>query len=161
MRMGRDRLAIFLLLGILVATCAGAQAIPTVALENGVELGYNLSTNNVGSAFRISMCIGLTDKLQGEFSFISGDGVNFQSYGLLELAYEIVPRIGATVSMGTQTTGGGPFAVAGMGIYANLFGRSGQGSLQTGLRLRVDYLAPATAFQSGLIRMGVAANLGM
>jgi hypothetical protein len=141
---------------------ASAQGIPTVSIENGVELGYNLATNDVGSAFRISIGIGLTDKLQGEFSFVTGDGGNFPNYRLLELAYEIVPRIGASVSIGSQIPAAGlTIPVAGVGIYANLFGRSGQGSLQTGLKLRLDYLAQAAAFQTGLIRLGVAATLGM
>jgi hypothetical protein len=160
--MGHNRLAAVLVLGTLVTLGAFAQGFPTVSIENGVEFGYNLLTNDVGSAFRISLGIGLSDKLQGSFSFISGDAGNFQSFRLLELAYEIIPRFGATISMGSQTTGAGsPFAVAGIGVYGNLFGRSGQGSLQTGLKLRLGYLAPATAFQSGLIEMGVAATLGM
>jgi hypothetical protein len=160
--MGHNRLAAVLVLGTLVTLGAVAQGFPTVSIENGVEFGYNLAANDLGSAFRISIGIGLTDKMQGEFAFISGDGGNFPNYRLLSVSYEIIPRFGTTVSIGGQIPAAGPAVpVAGIGIYGNLFGRSGQGSLQTGLKLRIGYLAPATAFQTGLIEMGVAATLGM
>jgi len=158
--MGRNRLAAVLVLSVLVAVSAAAQDIPTISVENGFDLGYNLATNNIGSAFHISVAVGLTDRLQGEFDFVTGDGTaNFQNYRLLGLNYAIVPRFGACVEVGQNITAA--VAVAGIGLYANLFERNVQGSLQAGLKLRVDYIAPTTGFANGLVRIGTSVTVGM
>ena len=157
--MGRNRLAAVLVLSVLVAVSAAAQDIPTISVENGFDLGYNL-TSNLGSSFHIAVGVGLTDKLQAEFEFLSGDTVNFPKYSLLGLNYAILPRLGACLTIGQNTTGAA-VNVAGIGLYANLFQRNVQGSLQSGLRVRVDYIAPVTGFANGLVRIGTSVFVGM
>lgn len=156
---------VFIVLAWIVASSPiqAQDVVPTVSLENAYDFGYNLATNSIGSAFRFTIGIGLTDKLQGGFSFVNGDGVSFQNYRLLGLSYSFLPRLGVTLSIGSQTSGAGsPFPVVGVGVYSTLFGKSVQGSLQTGLRLLIDYLAPAgIGIASGTIRVGLSAMVGM
>ena len=161
----RRLLAAVLVLGS-CAMGAGAQAAaqPTVTVQMGSDFGYNLGTQNVGSAFDMSLMLALSDNLQAAVTFLNGDATNFQSYRLLELYYSVIPRLGAIVSVGSQTSGAGsPFAVAGLGLYSNILGRTVQGSLQTGLRLLVGYLMPVgnASFNTGTIRLGVVAWVGM
>jgi len=142
---------------------ASAQAVPTVAVQVGYDVGYNVGASDVGNAFDMSLNLGLTDSLQVGVTFLSGDGAQFQSYRLLELSYAVMPKLGALVSIGSQTTGAGsPLPVAGLGLYSNLLGKDVQGSLQTGLKLLVEYLAPiGTSFDSGTLRLGIVAWVGL
>lgn len=159
------RIALTALLGALVAFGAfcqnvgAAQPTPTISIENGFDSGYNINSNNTGSSYRMAVGFGLTDNLQAEFSFLSG-GTNFDSYTLLGLNYALLSKAGMTLFVGKDTSGT-TADVAGVGIWTLVFGRSVQGSLQTGLRIRVDYIAPVQNFNEGLVRVGMGVFVGM
>lgn len=141
-----------------------ASVQPTVSVQMGSDFGYNLGTRDIGSSFDMSLMLTLTDNLQAAVTFLNGDGTNFQGYRLLELYYSVIPRLGAVVSAGAQVPAAGPAVPAmGVGLYSNILGRNVQGSLQTGLRLLVGYLAPigGAGFSTGTIRFGIVAWLGM
>lgn len=134
-------------------------AMPLITIENGYSAGFNVGNSKIGNAFEIVLGLGLTDRIQAQTIFIQGDGANFDTYRLLGLAYGVLPRIGVITMMGLDTTAAA--SVAGLGLYSNLFTRNVAGSLQTGLRLKLDYIAPVTSFATGLLRFGLAAYVGM
>jgi hypothetical protein len=140
---------------------AAAVSPPTVSIQMGYDVGFNVGTSDVGSAFDMSLILAMTDNLQVGVTFLNGDGAQFQSYRLLDFYYALLPRVGALISIGSQTTGA-TGAVAGLGLYSNIIGKDVAGSLQTGLRLLVDYLAPlGTGFNTGTIRLGIVAWVGV
>ncbi len=143
------------------APAAPAVPLPLVTVQMGYDLGYNVGASNVGNAFDMSLILALADNLQVGVTFLTGDLVQFQSYRLIELYYTVMPRLGAIVSIGSQITPT-TVPVVGLGVYSNLLGKDVQGSLQTGLRLIVGYLAPVGAsFNTGTIRLGIVAWVGM
>jgi hypothetical protein len=157
--MKASRIFVALVLAAVAAAAAGAQTPPTLSLEVGREFGYNLATNAIGNSFAMTLGIGLADKLRCGLTFLPGDGAAFANYQLLELSYALFPMLAIKVSVGSIVAGG---AVVGVGIYSSLFGRTVQGSLQTGFKLTVDYLGPVGAgFPAGLIRLGIGASVGI
>jgi hypothetical protein len=171
MRMHTRRLcaAAFLLTASVLAVSAqgvpagtvAASPPPLVTIQMGYDVGYNVGTSSVGNSFDMSLILGLTDNLQVGVSFLSGGTAAFASYQLIELYYTVLPKLGAVISMGS-TVPAGPSPVVGLGVYSNVLGKDVQGSMQTGLRLLVDYLAPlGTSFNTGTIRLGVMAWVGM
>lgn len=167
----RTRLGLALLAAILIAAGAAAQAVdvPAVAIENGVDLGFNMDTaiNNIGNAYRVAILVGVSDRVQAGFHFISGDGTSFASYRFLGLDYTVLPRLGASVYLGQQTTALGSIAAgtATVGLGANfaLFSKTLQGGLETSLKMRADYFIPTSAgnAMNGLLRFGLAASIGL
>jgi hypothetical protein len=131
---------------------------PTLTVENGFDMGYNVATNAVGTAFRMGLGIGLTSNLQATFSFIA-NGITFNNYQLLGLDYSILPQLGVSLAVGQDTTI--PVAVTAVGVYSTVLSRGAGGGLQTGLRVRLDYLAPVTGFQNGTVRIGISTLLGL
>ena len=132
---------------------------PIFTIENGYSAGYNVGTSTIGSAFDITMGFGISENLQAQVSFIQGDGVHFNNYRLFALAYAIAPKLGITTLVGMDTTAA--TSIAGIGLYSKLLTRVISGSLQTGLKLRLEYLAPVTNYSGGVIRLGLSAGLGM
>ena len=150
-------LALGLTLNFGIAALAAEQ--PIFTIENGYSAGYNVGTSNVGSAFDITMGFGISENLQAQVSFIQGDGGSFANYRLFALAYAVAPKLGVTTLIGMNTTAA--TSVVGIGLYSNLLTRIITGSLQTGLRLKLDYIAPVTNYSGGVIRLGLSAALGM
>jgi len=132
---------------------------PILTIENGYSAGYNVGTSKVGSAFDITMGFGMSENLQAQVSFIQGDGSSFANYRLFALAYAVAPKLGVTTLVGMDTTAAA--SVVGIGLYSNLLTRVITGSLQTGLKLKLDYIAPVTNYSGGVIRLGLSAALGM
>jgi len=136
-----------------------APSLPTVTVQMGYDLGYNVKNAKVGSSFDMSLLLTLTDSLQAGVTFLNGDGSQFAGYQLLDLYYSFLPRVGTLLSIGSETAAG--TAVAGLGVYSNVIGRNA-GGVQTGLRLLVDYLAPlGSGFTSGTFRLGIVAWVGV
>jgi hypothetical protein len=161
MMMKAKRLLLAAILCALAATSLAAQSAertPIITIENGYDMGYNVATNAVGSAFRLGMGVALADNLMATFSFIA-NGIAFSNYQLLGLDYSIMPLLGVSVGLGQDTST--PVAVASVGVYSTVLGRSVAGGLQTGLRVRLDYIAPTTGFQNGTIKIGASALLGL
>jgi hypothetical protein len=159
--MKANRLVLAALLCTLAAASLAAQSesrSPIITIENGYDMGYHVATNTLGSAFRLGLGIGLTDNLQATFSFIA-NGITFDTYQLLGLDYSILPQLGVSVAVGQDSTAA--TAVTAVGLYSTVLGRSVAGGLQTGLRVRLDYIAPVTGFQNGTVRIGVSALLGL
>ncbi len=150
-------LALGLTLNFGIAALAAEQ--PIFTIENGYSAGYNVGTSNVGSAFDITMGFGISENLQAQVSFTQGDGGSFANYRLFALAYAVAPKLGVTTLVGMNTTAA--TSVVGIGLYSNLLTRIITGSLQTGLRLKLDYIAPVTNYSGGVIRLGLSAALGM
>lgn len=166
----RKRLGLALLAAMLIAAGAAAQAVdvPAIAIENGVDLGYNLNPaiNNIGNGYRVAILIGVSERVQAGFHFITGDGVGFASYRFLGLEYAIAPRLGASVYLGQQTTAlggiGAGTATVGLGVNYALFSKILQGGLETSLKLRADYFMPTGGDEmNGLLRFGLAASIGL
>jgi hypothetical protein len=160
--MNTKRIALVLALGCILGLAAFAQAadVPMISLENGYSLGYSFSGSALGTAFDLTLGFGLSDKIQAQASFLQGDGgaTVFHNYRLLGLAYSMMPKLGVTVLLGQDTTA--TAAVVGLGLYSTLLSRDNAG-LRTTLKLRLDYIAPVTSYSTGIIRLGLAAGLGM
>jgi len=162
-------LCVVLFLATLAVSAVSAQEsdVPTIAIENGFDSGYNLNlaTPNIGSSWRLSLCIGLAQKIDAQFAFLIGDGTaNFPAYRLLGLDYFIGPALGLSVYVGQETIPGTTVvvnAVTGMGMFLDVFSRTLPGALRTSLRIRADYLTPVTDVSKGLLRFGLAAIIGI
>ncbi len=152
-------LAIALIGLVALALSAQSADVPTFSIENGFETGYSFSANNIGSGFDLTLAYGITDKVAAMLSYVVGDGAAFPSYRLFGLAYSFAPKLGLSTWIGQNTAG--PTVVAGLGLYSNLISRAVAGSLQTGLKLRLDYLAPTTSISSGFLRIGFITYIGM
>lgn len=139
------------------AAFAQAEESPGISFENGFQACYKFSGSSVGSALNFGFGFGLSDKVQAQVSFVKGDAV-FDSYSLLGLSYALGPRIGVTMTVGNGTASG---TVAGIGLYSVLMSRNVSGSLQTSLKLKLNYLAPAAAYAQGIVAFGLSVGVGI
>jgi hypothetical protein len=152
------------LIAIIVVLSAGAataqeNATPVVQMESGFVGGYAVATSTLGTAFRLGLGVAITDALRVNLSFINNQ-VTFRNYQLLSLDYSIIPLLGVSVSMGQDITN--VLTVAGVGLYSTVLGNRASGGLQTGLRIRMDYLSPVTnGFQNGALLLGVSMLIGI
>jgi hypothetical protein len=146
-------------LALVAARGAAAQTdeSPIIHFENGYQAGYSLAHSDVGSALDFAIAFGLSDKLQAQVAFVQGDAV-FDSYRLLGLSYALSPKLGVTMEAGQGSATG---AVAGLGLYATLLSRNLSGSLQTDLKLKLNYLAPVSGFSNGIVCFGLAVGVGI
>jgi hypothetical protein len=153
---------ILVALALCCAACLAVSAaeadVPVISIENGYSVGYDLAASDVGSAFEFTLSVGVTDKIQAQVSFLNGDGGVYDDYRLLGLSYLVMPKLGIATLFGQNATA--PAAVAGVGLYSNIFERS-VGGLSTALKLKLDYLAPVGDYSAGLFRFGLAAVVGM
>lgn len=159
-----SNMRISLVLVLVAFACLGAIAetttsVPIIVVENGYSMGYNLDTSEMGSAFDLAVDFGVSDAIQVQAIIIQGDATNVDNYRLLGLAYAVTPRIGVTTLMGLDTTASE--SVVGLGLYSNLLTRTVVGSLQTALKLKLDYIAPISSYDKGLLRIGLVAAVGM
>jgi hypothetical protein len=157
--MNAKKLCIVAALCGLLAFAVQAQSTeaPLISLENGFSVGYAFSSSDIGTTLDLTFGIGVADKVQALVSLVQGDSV-IDDYRLLGLAYSVAPKLGIATFFGQGTASGN---VVGLGLFSNLMSRGVAGGLQTGLKLRIDYLAPATSFDTGVFSFGLAASLGM
>ena len=123
--------------------------------------GYNLNTDDLGTAQELSIGFGLADNLDACFHFITGDGVggNFPSYNLFSLSYAVTPRMGMNIYGGSRVSA--PIGAAtGLGYYFNLFRKDFQDAMTTLLKLRVEYLiSEGIAPEEGLLNIGLQGKI--
>jgi len=129
--------------------------IPLVSIENGYTAGYSLSASDIGSSLDFAIAIGLSDKLQAKVAMMEGDGV-FPSYRLFGLSYAVAPRLGFSTLFGLT----GATKVVGLEMDVSLLSNVIAGSLQSGLKLKLDYIAPFADYDKGIIGFGLAASVG-
>lgn len=131
-----------------------------LSMGMGSLFGYNLSTDNLGTAQELTIGFGLAEDLEAGFHFITGDGTNFPTYNLFSLSYTILQRMGLTVFGGRRTAPAPVGAAMGMGYYFNIFHRDFQEALSTILKLRVEYLVSQTIpVEKGLLSIGLQAKI--
>jgi hypothetical protein len=76
----------------------------------------------------------------------------------LRLAYSFIPQAGAAVGFGTTGAGDG---AATLGFYGNFFQNRSATGITTGLRLRIDFVAPFENLGNGKIVFAPAFNIGL
>lgn len=135
-----------------------AQDVPVFSVENGYSVGFDVNASNVGSSFDMTIGIGVSDKIQALVSFLPGDGSIYDQYRLFGLSYSIFSKLGVSMLYGRNVTDAAP--VAGVGLYSDVFGRD-VGGLSTAFRIKLDYLAKLSDYSDGLMRVGLAAVIGL
>jgi hypothetical protein len=79
----------------------------------------------------------------------------------LRLAYSFIPQAGAAVGFGTTTSGDASTGAASLGFFGNFFQTRSASGITTGLRLRIDFVAPFEDFSAGKIVFAPAFNIGL
>jgi hypothetical protein len=161
--MNAKRFAAAAALACILCMAGAAQAakassdVPLISIENGYAAGYNLTSNDFGTSFDLSLGFGVTDKLQLYFTNLAGDGGTiFPAYRLFGVSYALLPKLGLITSLGkTGTTN-----VVGLGVYSMLFSRE-VGGLSTFFKLKLDYIMPMSDFSGGLVRIDMLAGIGI
>ena len=155
----RILIALILCCAACLAVSAAEADVPIISIENGYSVGYDISASDIGSAFELTLGIGVTDKIQAQVSFLKGDGgAVYNDYRLLGLSYLVMPKLGITTFFGQRATA--VATIAGVGLYSNIFERS-VGGLTTALKVKLDYLGNVADYSDGLFRIGLAAVVGM
>ena len=155
--MNAKRIVLALSLCCLAGFAFAASDVPTYSIENGYSVGYDIVAADVGSSFDITIGIGVTDNIQAQVSFMPGSGV-FDQYRLFGLSYSLLPKLGVTMAFGQNITDSA--LVSSVGLYTDAFGRS-VGGLTTAFRIKLDYTAKFSDISDGLLRVGLAAVIGL
>jgi hypothetical protein len=144
-----------------------------LAFDLGGGLGYSLSdaagyaigTNQAGGLMNFGFKIAVLDNLSVGFdNLLTGTGgAAAPLLTGLRLAYNIIPQAGAALGFGVTGFGASPAAPAvSIGIYGSLFQRrSVVTGVTTGLKLRLDYVAPAGDLGKGAIIFAPAFSFGV
>jgi hypothetical protein len=134
--------------------------------------GYNVFSFDMGYAASYDVNAGTTDSqlffgfnvmvgsdLSAGFTLI-GEGATADNFSLLTLKYRIIDRIKVQASLGLQDPGGTPQAVSGLGFEYAPFIQS-VNSLNTELKLRLEYLFLNDAIDAGWLFVGLAFGVGV
>jgi hypothetical protein len=140
---------------------SGKSGVPSIiSIENGYGVGYNFDAEDIGTGLNFTLGLSVADNLQVLLSFVNGD-TYYGSYRLFGLAYDIVPKIGVTTTVGTKTAGTpATGAVAGLGLYMTLLQRE-VGDIKTALKIKLDYLTLLSNFEQGVLRTDITVSIGI
>jgi hypothetical protein len=79
----------------------------------------------------------------------------------LRLGYSFIPQAGAAVGFGTTTSNNVATGAASLGFFGNFFQNRSASGITTGLRLRIDFVAPFNDFSAGKIVFIPSFNIGL
>ncbi|MDR3148086.1 MAG: hypothetical protein LBU00_06920 [Treponema sp.] len=121
--------------------------------------GFGSSNETVGGVGNFGFKIEVLDNFNVGFdtllSSVGGSGDNL--FTGLRLAYNFVPQLGAAIGIGSTGTESG----VSIGFFASLFQSRSPVGITTGLRLRVDFVAPFEDMGAGKIVFAPAFNIGL
>ena len=129
-----------------------------LTLELGLPLGYRLSDGALVSGRAFALGVAVADNFTVGISTTQiGTTAPLTAYNALRLSYTIMPLLGTSLSIGQA----GANASAGIGFYSTLLQTKNSAGLNTGLRLKIDYLFDTTAMSGGSIVFSTAILFGI
>ncbi|MDR1210667.1 MAG: hypothetical protein LBK40_00390 [Spirochaetaceae bacterium] len=127
------------------------------SFDIGYAPSYNVNTGDTDSQTLFGFNVMVGNDLAAGFTLIGNSTAGFS---LLTLKYQIIDRIKAQVSLGLQNPGGSPIPVSGLGFEYAPFTQSNN-SLNTELKLRIEYLFPNNYVEQGWLFFGLALGVGV
>jgi hypothetical protein len=179
------RIALVLAASLALGATAFAQsnftaAVPQfLAFDLGAGFGYSISedtnypigTDNVGGVINFGFKIAVLDNLGvGIDSLVTRKGATPATsvvFAGVRLTYNFIPQAGAAIGFGATNIGlatnATPPTAAGisLGIFGDLFQTRSAIGITTGLKLRLDYIAPTAAVGKGAIVFTPAFSFGL
>jgi hypothetical protein len=136
------------------------------ALDSANPNGFSAAgTESVGGIGNFGLKIEVLDNFSvgfdSLFSVLPGAAIGTPTTNLftgLRLSYNFVPQAGAAVGFGTTRGANG---AATIGFYGNFFQNRSASGITTGLRLRIDFVAPFADLGTGKIVFAPAFNIGL
>jgi hypothetical protein len=127
------------------------------AAPNGFGAGGTEAVGGVGNfGFKIEVLDNFNVGFDSLFSRLSGGDTNL--FTGLRLAYNFIPQAGAAVGFGIT---GANTGTATLGFFGNFFQNRSASGITTGLRLRIDYIAPFNDLSIGKLAFTPAFNIGL
>jgi hypothetical protein len=141
-------------------------ALDTSAAGNNGFGSNNTPTEAVGGIANFGFKIEVLDNFSVGFdTLLSRVGNNgnpmINLFTGLRLGYSFIPQAGAAVGFGTSTSGNAQVGAATLGFFGNFFQNRSASGITTGLRLRIDFVAPFNDFGAGKIVFAPAFNIGL
>jgi hypothetical protein len=141
-----------------------------VAFDAGNAAGYGFGTGAdeaLGGVGNFGFKIEVLDNFNVGFDYlftVIGTGGSASLFTGLRLAYNFIPQAGAAVGFGTTTIGAATPSSEGavsLGFYGNFFQSRSAAGITTGLRLRVDFIAPFQDIGAGKLVFTPVFNIGL
>jgi hypothetical protein len=172
-----------LVLFVLLAAAGGlfAQTNPTFqgaapeffSFDFGAGFGFALDNDTAGFGaaakdavggignfgFKIGVLNNFNVGFDTLFSDISGAAANL--FTGLRLAYNFIPQAGAALGIGTSGPSANPVSTATIGFFGNFFQSRSASGITTGIKLRIDFVAPFSDLGAGKIIFAPAFNIGL
>jgi hypothetical protein len=134
-----------------------------VALDTTNNRGFGGGTEGVGGVgnfgFKIEVLDNFNVGFDSLFSALNGPQTNL--FTGLRLAYNFIPQAGAAVGFGTTSLANATTGAATLGFYGNFFQSRSASGITTGLKLRIDFVAPFTNLGAGKIVFAPVFNIGL
>jgi hypothetical protein len=126
----------------------------------------NTPTKAVGGVgnfgFKIEVLDNFSVGFDTLFSLVGNNGDPMKNlFTGLRLSYNFIPQAGAAVGFGTTTISNALAGAASLGFFGNFFQNRSASGITTGLRLRIDYIAPFTDLGAGKLVFTPAFNIGL
>jgi hypothetical protein len=127
------------------------------ASPNGFGTAGTETVGGIGVfGFKIEVLDNFNVGFDSLVSVLSGSSRNL--FTGLRLAYNFIPQAGAAVGFGTT---GANTGAASLGFYGNFFQSRSASGITTGLRLRIDFIAPFSDLGAGKIVFAPVFNIGL
>ncbi|MDR0670026.1 MAG: hypothetical protein LBF95_08085 [Treponema sp.] len=125
--------------------------------SNGFSAAGTEAVGGVGNfGFKIEVLDNFNVGFDSLFTTLPGPTTNL--FTGLRLAYNFIPQAGAAIGFGTT---GGANGAATFGFYGNFFQNRSASGISTGLRLRIDFVAPFADLGTGKIVFAPVFNIGL
>jgi hypothetical protein len=131
-----------------------------IAFDTTAPNGFgNPGTESVGGVGNFGFKIEVLDNFSVGFdTLFSSVGANPNLFTGLRLSYNFIPQAGAAVGFGIT---GANTGAASLGFFGNFFQNRSATGITTGLRLRIDYIAPFNDLSIGKLAFTPAFNIGL
>jgi hypothetical protein len=151
-------LAVLALLPLSQAAAQNQNRFEVFSFDIGYAPSYVVSggANATVNYTFFSLNVAVTDALTAGFTTIPTVTLG---YALFNLKYQFLDQVRVVLSAGQETSG--PLDVAGLGFEYAPFSRRYGNSFGTELKLKVDYVFPVNAVDTGTLFFGIAFGVGI
>jgi hypothetical protein len=134
--------------------------------DNGFGSAVGATDQAVGGVANFGFKIEVLDNFSVGFDTLisrvgldtTGPTIQTNLFTGLRLAYNFIPQAGAAVGFGTTD---GADGAATLGFFGNFFQNRSATGITTGLRLRIDFVAPFDDLGNGKLVFAPAFNIGL
>ena len=143
-----------------------------IALDDTAGFGFGANATTLGAeaiggvgnfGFKIEVLDNFNVGFDTLFSVVGGVAATplTNLFTGLRLAYNFIPQAGAAVGFGTTSGGANDVGAASLGFYGNFFQSRSASGITTGLRLRIDFVAPFADLGTGKLVFTPVFNIGL